>query len=84
MSPGAILDEELSSKGFAGAITEFNSIHDNPLLTEKWKLQQGSPAIDAGYENGLLLDVFNNSRPSDGNNDGISIIDIGAHEYSEN
>ncbi len=59
-----------------------NTLVESPLLTDDFKLSPLSPAIDAGFDNGLLEDNANRSRPSDGDNDGTFIHDIGAFEYS--
>ncbi len=45
-------------------------------------LQAGSPAIDSGTNNGCpFTDLDGNSRPQDGNGDGIVICDMGAYEF---
>jgi hypothetical protein len=57
-----------------------------------FRLTANSPCIDAGdpntgknitHKDYSQKDYFYNDRILDGNNDGISIIDIGAHEYGE-
>ncbi|MBN1638072.1 MAG: T9SS type A sorting domain-containing protein [Ignavibacteriales bacterium] len=52
-----------------------------------FRLKENSPCIDAGDPDtsGLHLpihDLFGNLRLQDGNGDGISIVDIGAHEFA--
>lgn len=47
-----------------------------------YRLQAGSPAIDAGDpEAGLATDLLGQIRPLDGNDDGRSVIDQGAYEF---
>ena len=51
-----------------------------------WSLLPISPCVDAGTPNtkgqkNSPIDIAGNVRIWDGNNDGISIIDIGAYEF---
>ncbi|HEV8688371.1 MAG TPA: Ig-like domain-containing protein, partial [Gaiellaceae bacterium] len=45
------------------------------------RLRTGSPAIDAGVDVGYRVDFDERQRPTDGNGDGRSIVDIGAYEF---
>jgi len=56
-------------------------ITTEPLFNLDWGLRANSPAIDAGMPNKLTLDLKNNLRSIDGNNDGVSVVDIGALEF---
>lgn len=63
-----------------------NIITDPRLDDDKIHLALGSPAIDAGQSNANdafvpLVDIDGQSRPADGNCDGIKAVDIGAAEY---
>jgi len=65
-----------------GVTTKVGPLQDNGGPTWTHALLSGSPAIDAG--SALLapnVDQRGNARPHDGNNDGVSDIDIGAFEY---
>lgn len=66
-----------------------NNLAEDPLFISGWKdvdlnLQSASPAIDTG-DNAFCPaeDSNSNFRPTDGNNDGEAICDIGAFESSE-
>jgi hypothetical protein len=65
-----------------GVTTKLGPLQDNGGPTETHALLSGSPAIDAG--SALLapnVDQRGLPRPHDGNNDGVSDIDIGAFEF---
>jgi hypothetical protein len=64
-----------------GLINETGTIVSNPLFNSDFSLSSNSPAIDAGLDNGVLVDLFNQSRPVDGNGDGQARHDIGAFEF---
>ncbi|RKY14457.1 MAG: hypothetical protein DRP82_04025, partial [Planctomycetota bacterium] len=75
--------------GQAGNITENNCIHQDPQFVNAaggdYHLQDVSPCIDAGnnsYVPGTVSeDLDGNQRIADGDNDGTSVVDIGAYEY---
>lgn len=67
--------------GLENSFDEINRVTIDPLLSADWGVLKDSPAIDAGFDNGLNIDLLNNSRPIDGNNDNKADIDIGAIEY---
>ncbi len=49
-----------------------------------YSITEGSPCIDAGTDEGIDLplgDIIDNFRVWDGNNDGNTIVDIGAYEF---
>lgn len=47
-----------------------------------YRLQAGSPAIDAGIDDRLSArDAERHQRPADGNGDGAAVVDIGAYEH---
>jgi len=49
--------------------------------TQTYKLLAGSPAIDAGDNNIIILtDQRGFPRKKDGNGDGVAVVDIGAFE----
>jgi parallel beta-helix repeat protein len=54
---------------------------DPLLLSAEYHLQPGSPAIDAGLNDGAPADdIDGDVRPADGNRDGVAVVDIGADE----
>ncbi len=58
----------------------------DPLFVDQsnndFRITQSSPAVDSGlFNDKVVTDVDSNYRPNDGNNDGISMFDIGAYEY---
>lgn len=64
---------------------EFDIIQEAPNFTNaqagEFSLVQGSTGIDAGAAtNAPAIDIAGFSRPTDGNDDGIAQINIGAHE----
>ena len=69
--------------GYPGA----GNINANPLFQNasagNFRLQPGSPCIDHGTNDALLLeyDLEGNPRVFDKNNDGNAIVDMGAYEY---
>ncbi|HEY9864260.1 MAG TPA: choice-of-anchor Q domain-containing protein [Candidatus Obscuribacterales bacterium] len=58
-----------------GTLENVNGTYFYPLLI-------GSPAIDTGVNNSLTTDQKNQPRPVDGDQNGTSIIDSGAYEFS--
>jgi putative metal-binding protein/thrombospondin type 3 repeat protein len=51
-------------------------------LTEDFRLQSNSPAVDAGTNTGVsALDLAGQARVQDGNADGTAVADIGAFEF---
>lgn len=64
---------------------EFDVISADPKFVDAksgdFSLNSGSPAIDAGTDfNVPATDIAGRSRPSDGNKDGIAVVDLGAYE----
>ncbi len=60
-----------------------SNITDNPLFVSAtdFRLQAGSPCIDAGINlTGYAEDFYGTVRPLDGDADGVAIADIGIHE----
>jgi len=56
-------------------------LRNNGGFTPTMALSPGSPAVDAGDNNGCpSSDQCGEQRPADGNGDGIAICDIGAYE----
>ncbi|MCX6257287.1 MAG: hypothetical protein NTW49_05230 [Bacteroidia bacterium] len=53
------------------------------LLNHDYRLNTGSPCIDAGLNDsvGYSFDIAGQLRLWDGNNDGDTVVDIGAYEY---
>jgi len=61
-------------------ITEDPKFFDAPA--GDFSLSSGSSCIDAGTHIGApAVDIAGRSRPTDGNNDGVAHVDIGAYEY---
>jgi hypothetical protein len=57
---------------------------DAPTIAGNLRLQDGSPAIDAGDNKltpGVPIDKGGEQRIVDGNLDGIPLVDMGAYEY---
>jgi len=64
---------------------EFDIIQGNPMFADAqsgdFSLQSGSLGIDAGtLVSAPSTDIDGRSRPTDGNNDGLAQIDLGAYE----
>ncbi|MGA1865102.1 MAG: right-handed parallel beta-helix repeat-containing protein, partial [bacterium] len=62
------------------------NINKDPLFLypekENYYLQPNSPCIDTGTNEGSPeRDIANKTRPQDGNDDGISLCDMGAYEF---
>jgi parallel beta-helix repeat protein len=63
------------------------NISADPLFVDAvandYHLQAASPAIDAGLNSGAPADdIDGDSRPADGNHDGVAVVDIGADEVA--
>jgi hypothetical protein len=56
-------------------------LEDNGGPTWTHALLPGSPAIDSGVGGGPTIDQRGVTRPKDGNDDGVSVCDIGAFEF---
>jgi hypothetical protein len=75
--------------GWSGAGS--NNIAADPLFVDaiagNLRLSSGSPCIDkgsnAGVPPGITTDLDGNPRISDGDKDGIAVVDMGAYEYIE-
>ncbi|MDJ0700974.1 MAG: outer membrane beta-barrel protein [Woeseiaceae bacterium] len=70
-------------------IVRVDNINVDPMLEQpSGRLMQGSPAIDAGLNNGhpsypaIVVDWEFDMRPFDGDGDGTATVDIGADEYT--
>jgi len=84
------VDNSAGAYGGNGTINESsNCIHSDPQFVDAaggdYHLKDTSPCIDAGdnslVPSGVDKDLDGNQRIVDGNNDGTSIVDIGAYEY---
>jgi hypothetical protein len=74
-----------STADYAGLAPGTNDISVDPLLVplmdDGYHLLPGSPCIDAGTnENAPGVDLDGDPRPSDGDADGVAVVDIGADE----
>ena len=70
----------------AGCTPGAGDISSDPIFVDaaggNYHLQAGSPCIDAGNNTGApSTDFDRNPRPIDGDDDGITIVDMGAFEY---
>ncbi len=83
-----------NSTNYSG-VSDLTGVNENisadPLFLDPanndFHLRLGSPAIDTGDANGLVLpatDFDGNPRVIDGNGDGVAIVDIGAYEFDPN
>jgi len=77
-----------TSSTISNAVTVKNKFIEDPLLDSKFKLQEKSPAIDAGtkYGHGILGggdDFAGKDRVIDGDGDGQPVVDLGAIEYKQ-
>jgi hypothetical protein len=68
-------------------ITDSHPVTNDPLFidvgNDDFHLEDNSPAIDAGVALAeVTLDKDGNSRPVDGDSDGVKTYDIGAYEYT--
>ena len=68
--------------GCADATGADGNISADPLLAADYRLLAGSPAIDAGAAGPSVptTDQAGNPRPTDGNGDGVAMVDMGAFE----
>ncbi|MFC1461167.1 right-handed parallel beta-helix repeat-containing protein [Verrucomicrobiota bacterium] len=64
------------------------NVTNDPMFVDAgsdFRLQQGSPCIDTGSNDGApVFDLEFNTRPLDGNGDGTAGVDMGAYEYTTN
>jgi len=68
---------------YAGATNLSVDPHLRDPVNEDYHLEAGSPLVDAGAtDEAPSADLDGESRPIDGNGDGIAIADIGADEYN--
>jgi HYR domain len=72
---------------YGGVCSDLTGVDGNisadPLFfgASDFRLQLGSPAIDAGTSGGApAIDIDGNARPRDGNADGVALWDMGAYE----
>ena len=91
-SPGVLLVQRrvqrdgIEVRGLCGDLTGwFGNISADPLFVSAtdFRLQAGSPAIDAGdpAATGLpATDLAGAARVTDGNGDGMAVVDMGAYE----
>ena len=79
----AVISNSLTETPVDGLTGNFGNIAGLPIVNENFNLLEGSPGIDVGNSDAVALgslDLNGDERIQDGDNNGVSVVNLGATE----